>query len=184
MRSLLIVQLSDGTPTGLPTRASLIHGILGRVARCTFMKRSISVTQRSFAAVFPARHWIDGWRFGCGFSIEARARSWRITTAPDVDLAALSARATLVRDTGAPSQSQEMGAALGCYEANRGVVHAAPAQDIPVDLFSTLNDAETVQTPQKAGAARRDASISDEADCQPGSRSRRRRPLSRTGGAS
>lgn len=46
--------------------------------------------------------------------------SWRITTAPHVDLAALCALATLLRDTSAPSQSQEMGAALGSHDADRG----------------------------------------------------------------
>lgn len=73
--------------------------------------------------------------------------SWRITTAPHVYLAALGTLAKLLHDTGAPSQSPEMGAALGCH-ANRGDVHAAPAHDIPVHLFSKPNDADTVQTPQ------------------------------------
>ena len=58
--------------------------------------------------------------------------SWRITVAPHVDLAALGALGTLLRDTGASSQSREMGAALGSHDANRGDVHAAQAHDIPV----------------------------------------------------
>jgi hypothetical protein len=57
---------------------------------------------------------------------------WRITTAPYVDSAALGALATLLHDMGAPSQLQEIGAALRSHDANRGEVHAAPADDIPV----------------------------------------------------
>lgn len=69
---------------------------------------------------------VPGWMFDRSLSA-----SWRITTAPHVYLAALGTLAKLLHDTGAPSQSPEMGAALGCH-ANRGDVHAAPAHDIPV----------------------------------------------------
>jgi hypothetical protein len=73
---------------------------------------------------------VPAWMFD-----RAPSASWRITTAPHVDLAALGALATLLRDTGAPSQSQEMGAALGSHDANRGDVHVAPAHDAAEMVF-------------------------------------------------
>ena len=111
--------------------------------------------------------------------------SWRITDAPHVDLAALGALATLLRGTVAPSQSHEMGAALGSHEANRRDVHAAQAHDIPVRSVLQAERRRGDANAAMADAARRDASIRDEADGKPDPRSPRRRALSRReGGAS
>src|SRR5690606_15556675 len=70
---------------------------------------------------------IPAWMFD-----RAVSANWRITVHPRVDLAALGALASLLRNTASPSQSDEMGAALGSHDANRGDVHAAQAHDIPV----------------------------------------------------
>ena len=108
--------------------------------------------------------------------------SWRITTAPHVDLAPLGVLATLLRDAGAPSQLQEMGAASGSHDANRGDVHAAPAHDIPVRSVLEAERRQDGADAAMAGAVRRDASIRDEADGQHDPQSRRQRSRPRTGG--
>jgi len=63
------------------------------------------------------------------FDRAARA-TWRVGAAPHVDIAVLSALATLLQDvtsvSGAPSQLRDSSAALGSHDANRGDVHAAP----------------------------------------------------------
>ncbi|MEA2908814.1 MAG: hypothetical protein QOJ15_895 [Bradyrhizobium sp.] len=57
--------------------------------------------------------------------------AWRVGGAPYVDIAVLTALATLLQDvtsvSGAPSQLRDSSAALGSHDANRGDVHAAPA---------------------------------------------------------
>jgi subfamily B ATP-binding cassette protein HlyB/CyaB len=64
------------------------------------------------------------------FDRAARA-AWRVCAAPYVDIAVLTALATLLQDvtsvSGAPSQLRDSSAALGSHDANRGDVHAAPA---------------------------------------------------------
>ena len=64
------------------------------------------------------------------FDRAARA-AWRVGAAPYVDIAVLTALATLLQDvtsvSGAPSQLRDSSAALGSHDANRGDVHAAPA---------------------------------------------------------
>ena len=73
------------------------------------------VIEKNYAAVFrcdlfgqASDRWLEipAWMFD-----RAASGGWYITPAPHVELAALGALATLLRDTGAPSQSQEMGAA-------------------------------------------------------------------------
>src|SRR6266849_6856874 len=63
------------------------------------------------------------------FDRAARA-AWRVVAAPYVDIAVLTALATLLQDvtsvSGAPSQLRDSSAALGSHDANRGDVHAAP----------------------------------------------------------
>ena len=85
------------------------------------------------------------------FDQAARA-TWRVGAVPYVDLAALGALATLLQDvvavSGAPSQLRDSSAALGSHDANRGDVHAAPAQDIPVRSVLQSARPETTQTPQ------------------------------------
>ena len=57
--------------------------------------------------------------------------AWRVGAAPYVDIAVLTALATLLQGvtsvSGAPSQLRDSSAALGSHDANRGDVHAAPA---------------------------------------------------------
>src|SRR3981189_3891751 len=69
---------------------------------------------------------IPAWMFD-----RAAGAAWRVGAAPYVDIAVLTALATLLRDvtsvSGAPSQLQDSSAALGSHDANRGDVHAAPA---------------------------------------------------------
>ncbi|WP_027163595.1 hypothetical protein [Mesorhizobium sp. WSM1293] len=73
-------------------------------------------------------HWLEipAWMFD-----RVASANWRIIAVPHFDLAALGTLATLLHDIGVPSQSPEMGAALGSH-AKRRDVHAAPAHDIPV----------------------------------------------------
>jgi hypothetical protein len=69
---------------------------------------------------------IPGWMFD-----RAAGAAWRVGAAPYVDIAVLTALATLLQDvtsvSGAPSQFRDSSAALGSHDANRGDVHAAPA---------------------------------------------------------
>ena len=57
--------------------------------------------------------------------------AWRVGAAPNVEIAVLTALATLLQDvtsvSAAPSQLRDSSAALGSHEANRGDVYAAPA---------------------------------------------------------
>src|SRR5258707_1535806 len=88
--------------------------------------------------------------FRCSLSCRASARwlelpawmfdraagaAWRVGAAPYVDIAVLTALATLLQDvtsvSGAPSQLRDSSAALGSHDANRGDVHAAPAYRSP-----------------------------------------------------
>src|SRR5260221_10088893 len=65
------------------------------------------------------------------FDRSARA-TWRVGATPYVDIALLTALATLLQDvtsvSGAPSQLRDSSAALGSHDANRGDVHAAPTR--------------------------------------------------------
>src|SRR5260370_41492957 len=69
---------------------------------------------------------MPAWMFG-----RAARAPWHVGAAPHVDIAVLSALATLLLDvtsvSGAPSQLRDSSAALGSHDANRGDVHAAPA---------------------------------------------------------
>ena len=63
------------------------------------------------------------------FDRAARA-AWRVGAAPYVDIAVLTALATLLLDVTSVSgaaQLRDSSAALGSHDANRGDVHAAPA---------------------------------------------------------
>lgn len=61
----------------------------------------------------------------------AAGAAWHVGAAPYVDIAVLTALATLLQDvtsvSGAPSQLRDSSAASGSHDANRGDVHAAPA---------------------------------------------------------
>src|ERR1700716_3557063 len=126
------------------------------------------------------------------FDRAARA-AWRVGAAPYVDMAVLTALATLLQDvtsvSGAPSQLQDSSAALGSHDANRGDLHAAPAyRSSPSSQQCT--SVRSVLRPSlrrgadaaMAGVARRDAPYADEAAGPPDLRSRRRRPRSGAGG--
>src|SRR5258707_9849148 len=126
------------------------------------------------------------------FDRAARA-AWRVGAAPYVDIAVLTALATLLQDvtsvSGAPSQLRDSSAALGSQDANRGEVHAAPAyRSSPssqqcTSVRSVLRPAlRRGADAAMAGVARRDAPYADEADGPPDLRPRRRRPRSGTGG--
>src|ERR1700737_2418697 len=66
-----------------------------------------------------------------GITERAARAAWRVVSAPYVDIAVLSALATLLQEltsvSGAPSQLRDSSAALGSHDANRGEGHAAPA---------------------------------------------------------
>src|SRR6202163_2648839 len=72
---------------------------------------------------------IPGWMFD-----RAARATWRVGAAPHVDIAVLSALATLLQDvtsvSSASSQLRDSSAALGSHDANRGDVHA-PAYRSP-----------------------------------------------------
>jgi hypothetical protein len=133
---------------------------------------------------------IPAWMFD-----RAACAAWRVGAAPHVDIAVLSALATLLQDvtsvsvSAVPSQLRDSGAALGSHDANRGDVHAAPAyRSSPssqqcTSVRSVLRPAVRRSAPAAmAGVARRDAPYADEADGPPDLRSRRPRPRSGTGG--
>src|SRR5258707_9389861 len=122
------------------------------------------------------------------FDRAARA-AWRVGAAPYVDIAVLTASATLLQDvtsvSGAPSQLRDSSAALGSHDANRGDVHAAPAYRSPpsssvrsVRRSALRRSADAAM----AGVARRDAPYADEADGPSDLQSRGPRPRSGTGG--
>src|ERR1700737_2022965 len=126
------------------------------------------------------------------FDRAARA-AWRVGAAPYVDIAVLTALATLLQEvtsvSGAPSQLRDSSAALGSHDANRGDVHAAPAyRSSPSSQQCTSVRSVLRPAPRRAadaalaGVARRDAPYADEADGPPDLRSRRPRPRSGTGG--
>src|SRR6202171_5652033 len=126
------------------------------------------------------------------FDRAARA-AWRVGAAPYVDIAVLTALATLLQEvtsvSGAPSQLRDSSAALGSHDTNRGDVHAAPA-DRSSPSSQQCTSVRSVLRPAlrrgadaaMAGVARRDAPYADEADGPPDLGSRRRRPRSGTGG--
>src|SRR6202045_4334248 len=99
------------------------------------------------------------------FDRAARA-AWRVGAAPYVDIAVLTALATLLQDvtsvSGAPSQLRDSSAALGSHDANRGDVHAAPAyRSSPSShqcksIRSVLRPALRGADAAMAGVARRD----------------------------
>src|SRR5258708_1482872 len=131
---------------------------------------------------------IPAWMFD-----RAARTAWRVGAAPYVDIAVLTALATLLQDvtsvSGAPSQLRDSSAALGSHDANRGDVHAAPAyRSSPssqqcTSVRSVLRPAlRRGADAAMAGVACRDAPYADEADGPPDLRSRRPRPRSGTGG--
>src|ERR1700737_1639670 len=126
------------------------------------------------------------------FDRAARAPG-RVGAPPHVDIAVLSAFATLLQDvtsvSGAPSQLRDSSAALGSHDANRGDVHAAPAYRSPPSSQQCTSVRSVLRPAHRrgadaamAGVARRDAPCADEADGPPDYRPRRRRPRSGTGG--
>src|SRR5437868_10137904 len=129
MRSDVVVQHDDGTPTGSRSTSFFIRGILGPDAWSIFMRWLRRLAERFSVAASLVRQPGDGWRFRPGCSIGRPARPGAL--APYVDIAVLTALATLLQDvtsvSGAPSQLRDSSAALGSHDANRGDVHAAPA---------------------------------------------------------
>jgi hypothetical protein len=75
--------------------------------------------------------------------------SWRITTAPHVELGALAS----LRDTDNPSQTQAMGTASGSHDTNQGDVHAAQADDIPAQSVFQAERRQDDTDTAMAGAA-------------------------------
>src|ERR1700681_1983279 len=190
MRSDVVVQHDDGTPTGSRSTSFFIRGILGPDAWSIFMRWLRRLAERFSVAASLVGHPGDGWRFRAGCSARA---AWRVGAAPYVDIAVLTALATLLQDvtsvSGAPSQLQDSSAALGSHDANRGDVHAAPAyRSSPssqqcTSIRSVLRPAlRRGADAAMAGVARRDAPYADEAAGPPDLGSRRRRPRSGAGG--
>jgi hypothetical protein len=125
MRAHLIVQHDDGTPTGSRSTSFFIRGILGPDAWSIFMRWLRRLAERfSVAASGRASgRWLEipAWMFD-----RAAGASWRVGAAPYVDIAVLTALATLLQDvtsvSAAPSQLRDSSAALGSHDANRGDV--------------------------------------------------------------
>src|SRR5258705_2577759 len=125
-----------------------------------------------------------------GLDVRSAARAtWRVGAAPHVDIAVISALATLLQDvtsvSDAPSQLRDSSAALGSHDVNRGDVHAAPAYRSPqsTSVRSVRRSAlRRSADAAMAGVARRDAPYADEADGPSDLQSRRPRPRSGTGG--
>lgn len=82
---------------------------------------------------------VPGWMFD-----RVPSASWRITTAPHVDLAALGALATLLRTRVPQIAIAGDRGSIGLSRRESGSVHAAPAYDIPVRSVLEADDAETV----------------------------------------
>src|SRR5260370_4233021 len=131
---------------------------------------------------------IPAWMFD-----RAAGAAWRGGAAPYVDIAVLTALATLLQDvtsvSAAPSQLQDSSAALGSHDANRGDAHAAPAYRSSPSSQQCTPVRSVLRPALRRGAAaamatvaRRDAPYADEADGPPDLRPRRRRPRSGTGG--
>src|SRR5258708_2788193 len=131
---------------------------------------------------------IPDWMFD-----RAAGAAWRVGAAPYVDIAVLTALATLLQDvtsvSSAPSQLRDSSAALGSHDANRGDVHAAPAYRSPPSSQQCTSVRSVLRPAHRrgadaamAGVARRDAPYADEADGPPDLRPRRRRPRSGTAG--
>src|SRR6202790_1765542 len=126
MRSDVVVQHDDGTPTGSRSTSFFIRGILW--AGClvdiheVVEKAGREVFRCSLSGRASAR-WLEipAWMFD-----RAAGAAWRVGAAPYVDIAVLTALATLLQDvtsvSGAPSQLRDSSAALGSHDANRGDV--------------------------------------------------------------
>src|SRR5713226_4412759 len=74
MRSDVIVQHDDGTPTGSRSTSFFIRGILGPDAWSIFMRWLRRLAERFSVAASLVRHPGDGWRFRPGCSIGRPAR--------------------------------------------------------------------------------------------------------------
>src|SRR6202048_1796808 len=91
MRTYLIVQHDDGTPTGSRSTSFFIRGILGPDAWSIFMRWLRKLAERFSVAASLGGHPRDGWRFRPGCSIPAACATWRVGAAPYVDIAVLTA---------------------------------------------------------------------------------------------
>src|ERR1700738_5075693 len=133
-----------------------IHAVVQKAGREIFR---CSLSGRASARWLEIPSWMFDWA--------ARA-AWRVGAAPYVDLAVLTALATLLQDvtsvSGTPSQLRDSSAALGSHDANRGDVHAAPAY-CPSPSSQQCTSVRSVLRPAHrrggdaamAGGARRDA---------------------------
>src|SRR3981081_996453 len=124
MRTYLIVQHGDGTPTGSRSTSFFIRGILGPDAWSIFMRCLGRRADRFSVAASLVGHPGNGWRYRAWMFDRAARAAWRVGAAPYVDIAVLTALATLLQDvtsvSGAPSQLRDSSAALGSHDANRG----------------------------------------------------------------
>src|SRR5467141_1811909 len=75
MRTHLIVQHDDGTPTGSRSTSFFIRGILGPDAWSIFMRWLRRLAERFSVAASLVGHPGDGWRFRRGCSIGRPAQS-------------------------------------------------------------------------------------------------------------
>src|SRR6202790_2641326 len=158
MRSDAIIQHDDGTPTGSRSTSFFIRGILGPDAWSMLMRCLRRRGERFSVAASLVGHPGDGWRFRPGCSIGRPARPGVLAPLPNVDIAVLTALATLLQDvtsvSGAPSQLRDSSAALGSHEANRGDVHAAPAYRSPSSSEQCTSVRSVLLTPYCAAQTR------------------------------
>src|ERR1700704_6834493 len=106
---------------------------------------------------------IPAWMFD-----RAAGATWRVGAAPYLDIAVLTALATLLQDvtfvSAAPSQLRDSSAALSSHDANRGDVNAAPAYRSPPSSQQCTSVRSVLRPARRrgadaamAGVARRDA---------------------------
>src|SRR5258708_36707265 len=79
MRSDVVVQHDDGTPTGSRSTSFFIRGILGPDAWAIFMRWLRRLAARVSVAASVVGHLGDGWRFGLGCAVGRPARPVVVT---------------------------------------------------------------------------------------------------------
>src|ERR1700688_622678 len=86
MRSDVVVQHDDGTPTGSRSTSFFIRGILGPAALCMFMRWLRRLAERLSVAASLVGRLRDGWRFRPGCSIGRLARHGVLAPLPMLTL--------------------------------------------------------------------------------------------------
>ena len=97
MRSHAVVQHDDGTPTGSRSTSFFIRGILGPDALSIFMRWLRRRPDRSSVAASLVGHPGEGLEIPAWMFDRAARAAWRVGAAPYVEIAVLTALATLLQ---------------------------------------------------------------------------------------